>query len=119
MKCDIIKDLMPGYIDGLLSEAGSDAVREHLEDCEACKHVYMQMKEEIILQGEGRQGENIFVEQAALDGLRKVNSRTKRLRTVALLGGLLAAFSEYENFHVPFRDCFHLLVLDWQASSLS
>jgi Predicted integral membrane protein len=91
MKCDIIKDLMPGYIDGLLSEAGSDAVREHLEDCEACKHVYMQMKEEIILQGEGRQGENIFVEQAALDGLRKVNSRTKRLRTVALLGGLLAA----------------------------
>ncbi len=27
--CDIIKDLLPGYIDEILSEAGKDLVRKH------------------------------------------------------------------------------------------
>lgn len=31
MNCDIVRDLMPGYIDGVISEAGSSAVRKHLE----------------------------------------------------------------------------------------
>ena len=34
--CDIIKDLLPGYIDGVLSEASETVVTGHLEDCEKC-----------------------------------------------------------------------------------
>lgn len=90
MKCDIIRDLMPGYIDDLLSEASSHMVREHLEDCEDCRRVYAQMEEEIILQKEGGQKKNRLAEQAALNGLKKINCRTRRLKVAALLGGLLA-----------------------------
>ena len=32
--CDIIKDLLPGYIDGVLSEASENVVKGHLEECE-------------------------------------------------------------------------------------
>ena len=30
--CDIIRDLLPGYIDGVLSKTGTNAVKEHLEN---------------------------------------------------------------------------------------
>ena len=39
--CDIIKDLLPGYIDGVLSEAGENVVKRHLEECEKCNRGYL------------------------------------------------------------------------------
>lgn len=74
--CDIIKDLLPGYIDGVLSEAGTKAVKEHLESCEACQQAYLEMKE-------GLEGEEEPKERLALDGLKKVRQRTRRLRLIA------------------------------------
>ena len=35
--CDIIRDLIPGYVDGILSEAGTDLVKSHLECCQESK----------------------------------------------------------------------------------
>ena len=43
--CDIIQDLLPGYIDEILSETGTRVVKEHLEECEKCNQVYLEMKE--------------------------------------------------------------------------
>ena len=47
-KCDIVKDLMPSYIDGLTSKASNELVREHLKECPECKEYYEIMKEEIV-----------------------------------------------------------------------
>ena len=47
MKCDIIKDLLPSYIDGLTSEASNELIREHLESCSECRSYYEEMKREI------------------------------------------------------------------------
>ena len=38
--CDIIRDLLPGYIDGVLSKTGTNAVKEHLDKCGECNRVY-------------------------------------------------------------------------------
>lgn len=84
MNCDIVRDLMPGYIDGVISEAGSSAVREHLEDCGACRRVFMEMKEDMADQSTPG-------ERAALDGFKKIRTRTRYLRAAAALGGLLLA----------------------------
>ena len=43
--CDIIRDLLPGYIDGVLSKTGTNAVKEHLEKCGECNRVYREMTE--------------------------------------------------------------------------
>lgn len=86
MKCDIVRDLMPGYIDGVISEAGSSAVREHLEDCGECRRFLAEMKEDMA-------GQSTPEERAALDGFKKIRSRTRYLKAAAALGGLvLAAF---------------------------
>lgn len=42
--CDIIKDLLPLYVEGLVSEKSKAAVEEHLEECEGCNKIYREMK---------------------------------------------------------------------------
>lgn len=37
MNCDIIKDLLPLYCDGVCSEETSRAVEEHLTTCPVCR----------------------------------------------------------------------------------
>lgn len=43
--CDIAKDLMPLYIEDVLSDKSRSAVEEHLTDCEECRSYYRRMKE--------------------------------------------------------------------------
>ncbi len=38
--CDIIKDLLPLYCDGVCSDASKAAVEEHIEECGGCNEVY-------------------------------------------------------------------------------
>lgn len=44
MNCDIVKDLIPLYIDGCCSEESKNAVEEHIRDCEDCKKLVEDMK---------------------------------------------------------------------------
>ncbi len=37
--CDIIKDLLPLYCDGVCSDASKKVVEEHLEECDGCNEV--------------------------------------------------------------------------------
>lgn len=71
--CDIIRDLLPGYIDEILSETGINTVQEHLAECEACHKVFLEMKEDWISETEVK-------EQIALDGFKKVRRRTRMLK---------------------------------------
>ncbi len=37
MSCDIIRDLLPSYIDGIATDETNKIVKEHIEVCESCK----------------------------------------------------------------------------------
>ncbi|MBQ2775177.1 MAG: DUF4825 domain-containing protein [Clostridia bacterium] len=37
LSCDIIRDLLPSYIDGIVNDETNKAVKEHVEVCENCK----------------------------------------------------------------------------------
>lgn len=45
--CKIVEDLLPAYIDALLSEESKKLVEEHLETCETCQKAYSQMTYDI------------------------------------------------------------------------
>lgn len=47
MNCEIIRDLLPLYIDGICSKQTEEAVREHLETCADCQEVYRNMSQTI------------------------------------------------------------------------
>ena len=44
MNCNMIKDLIPLYIDGCCSEESKHVVKEHIEDCDECKKLFEAMK---------------------------------------------------------------------------
>ena len=44
MKCNVVKDLIPLYIDGCCSEESKKIVEEHIKICDDCKKLFEDMK---------------------------------------------------------------------------
>ena len=44
MKCEIIQDLLPSYIDGLTSEVSNQEIEVHLKECTECRRYLEEMK---------------------------------------------------------------------------
>ena len=44
IKCTVIQDLLPLYVDGVVSDDTKSLVHEHLLTCEDCRNEYEQMK---------------------------------------------------------------------------
>ena len=87
--CDIIKDLLPGYIDEVLSETSTKVVTEHLNECQECSRIYSDMKGELSIEINEE-------EQLALDGFRKIRQHTRKLKiAVGIVTGILVTVILY------------------------
>ena len=47
MKCEIIRDLLPLYIDGWTSKESNQEIEKHLKNCEECQKYYQEMTGDI------------------------------------------------------------------------
>ena len=52
LKCSIVEDLMPLYIEDLLNEETKKDIELHLDECEDCKEVYDELKKGVNLKYE-------------------------------------------------------------------
>lgn len=64
MNCDIIKDLIPSYVDEVCSQATKECVEAHLEECGECRLVAARLRNNAL------SGETL--EQKGLNGLKKI-----------------------------------------------
>lgn len=96
MKCDVIKDLMPSYIDQLLTEESRILVEEHLEECEACKAYYDSLKGEDDIFDAETAAELHLEEIKPLKKIKKKMSRKTML--VSVLSVLCAVVVGYGVF---------------------
>lgn len=110
--CDVIQDLMPSYIDGILSEDSRALVEEHMGTCQECRKMLEIMKEE---QGKAqaqirpsaasgaqrRAGETENIGSAA--ALKKIRKKLiiRRVLTaaVAVILTLIAAAAGYDHWY--------------------
>lgn len=110
--CDVIQDLMPSYIDGILSEDSRALVEEHMGTCQECRKMLEIMKEE---QGKEqaqirpsaasgaqcRAGETENIGSAA--ALKKIRKKLiiRRVLTaaVAVILTLIAAAAGYDHWY--------------------
>lgn len=44
LSCEIVRDLLPSYIDHVLSDVSVQAVEEHIKECEACAKILADMR---------------------------------------------------------------------------
>ena len=49
LKCCIVKDLLPLYIDDVLSQESASELRRHLQTCEGCSREYQALTQTVIL----------------------------------------------------------------------
>ena len=84
--CELIRDLLPLYVDGLTSEASNREIKEHLETCGSCRERYERMKRE--LEGEGIA--TLAEETHEIDYLKKVR-RSGFRKMLLTAAGILAA----------------------------
>lgn len=47
INCDVIRDLLPGYIDKISSESTNKLVSEHLQNCKSCSKLLVDMNKDI------------------------------------------------------------------------
>lgn len=45
LKCEVVRDLLPSYVDGLTSEVTNEEIRKHLKDCPECEALLGEMQE--------------------------------------------------------------------------
>lgn len=110
MKCEIIRDLLPSYIDGLTSEESNLEIEKHIKECCLCNEIYNQMSEEV-------KSQPIICDKNKIKPFKKLNRRILKsvLATVlicAMLVGLYLYFftfgwkvnSEDMNIHYDYKD---------------
>lgn len=77
-ECDIVKDLLFSYNDGVLSEASKNFVEKHLKTCESCNNVLKEIRQE---SGETEQKKEID----AFKGVRKKISKRNVIISVSVI----------------------------------
>ena len=93
--CDVIQDLMPSYVDGILSEDSQALVKEHMEACKECRKMLEIMKEE-----QGKEQNQMRSSAATLKKIRKkLIVRRVLTATVAVILTLIAAAAGYDHWY--------------------
>lgn len=88
LPCDVIKDLLPSYIDGLTGETSTKSVAAHLKSCDGCQKLYQDMKQSYSQDS---------VSLSSQDGLssrdkaivKKINRKVKKKVKLAIALGLI------------------------------
>ena len=82
LSCEVVRDLLPSYLDGVASDASKDAVERHMEECPDCRETLRRMKEP---------EETALTEEKEIDYLKKVRRQSSRkVTTIVSLVVLLA-----------------------------
>jgi len=120
-ECDIIKDLLPSYVDNICSAASKEWIEEHLKECEECREVAEVMKHTEI--------SATMLEQEQLEAGRKVARKNLRKSVLNLGLCLLVAFLIFVVFelskvqiphaalYIVFAFCMMMTWLTWRNQS--
>lgn len=82
-ECEIVQDLLLGYVDDVLNEESKKLVEKHLIECEGCQKKLKEIKNDI--------NETEKSQQKEIDYLKKVRIKS-RIKSILIAVGILALF---------------------------
>lgn len=85
LPCYLVRDLLPLYKDEVCEPETAADVKEHLDDCPDCRHLWETMQDTAPLEGEVVQAR----EQEQTAALRRVKSTQRKKRVLTVLATLL------------------------------
>lgn len=92
--CNIIRDLLPSYIEKLTSEQSNQAVERHVNDCPECNKYLNELQQDV-------EPQTVLPDE--IDYLKKIKNKMKRSKLISL--GILSltiviAFGAFLRFYV-------------------
>lgn len=84
--CNLIRDLLPLYCDGVCSKDSEEAVQEHISTCEECKKIYLGMQQSVSI-------DSARYEKQQFDSMQKVKKKIKKQNTTFASIGIVAGIS--------------------------
>lgn len=107
LSCDIVKDLLPNYIDGLTSDSSTESVDAHLKQCSACKEQYEIMVKEYqqpalrehVMDVTAEQEKKLFCKIN-----RTVNKKVRKTACAGIAGIIVALLVFHGLFNMPFKE---------------
>ena len=108
--CDVIRDLLPLYVDEVCSEKSSEIVREHLLECDDCRSYYEELTEPMKCDEMDKKQQYKELQEASLMKLQHRWKKTKRMLVVIglAIGGVLVYF--LIRYVLPFLTAIGLLL---------
>ena len=119
ISCDVIKDLLPLYIDDILSNDSKNLVDEHIEECESCNDELRKLSGDEIHSCAVNQIEN----KSIYDSLNKIRKRISlkiqlTVLTSVIFTSIVAVFAwdYYDNhrIYVPYKEA----KIEWVKDSM-
>lgn len=82
-ECEIVQDLLLGYVDDVLNDESKKLVEKHLIECERCQKKLKEIKNDI--------SENENAEQKEIDYLKKIRRKSK-IKSIFIALGIIILF---------------------------
>lgn len=97
LTCEVVRDLLPSYVDGLTNDVSNQAVEQHIKICENCRKLYHEMQETVNgeylseqdLEQMGRKAN--FKVPSEIDYLKKIRKKNRMRILAAVLTVVIAA----------------------------
>lgn len=78
LACEIVKDLLPLYVDGMVSDVSKESIETHLEHCADCKETYRNMAFHLEMEAP----------QSEVSDVKRFLKKTKKMYLLYGVGGL-------------------------------
>jgi len=78
LACEIVRDLLPLYVDGMVSDVSKKGIENHLEHCTDCKEIYHDMAFHLEME----------TQPAEVSDVKRFLKKTKKMYLLYGLGGI-------------------------------
>lgn len=85
MSCNIIEDLLPLYVDDMVSEDSRKLVEEHLKECPSCRKMQEEMVKENRLSATGNRSNSEKTNKTEAESLKKIRRRIRKKRIASVI----------------------------------
>ncbi|MBE6007893.1 MAG: hypothetical protein E7235_01695 [Lachnospiraceae bacterium] len=103
--CELIKDIMPLYIDEVCSDQSRSAVKEHIEECGECRdHIRKMINGEPLVEYKEKDEEEMIMEDSLKMVKKRINNKFKKT-VICCVGIMVIIISAYHLlFTMPIKD---------------
>ena len=115
--CNIIEDLLPLYVDDMVSEDSRKLVEEHLKGCPDCRKMQEEMMRENRLTAVRKDDNSVQINKTEAESLKKIRRRIRKKRILSVILAVVLVAAAGGAGHYWYYDKENYI--SWDAANIS